>query len=118
MYVKTAADDEQIRKNGCDLRQLYPWENVVVPPWNSTLCSIRPSESSAPHGHATDETFIFTGGKGHVRIGEEERAVIPGDVIYIPHGTHHIVTNTSDSDPLTFVSIYWLQPSEQGKEQR
>ncbi|MEU6176250.1 cupin domain-containing protein [Streptantibioticus parmotrematis] len=113
MYVKTADSDEQIRKNGCDLRQLYPWDGVVVPPWNSTLCSIRPTESSTPHEHATDETFIFTGGEGHVRIGTEERDVASGDVIYIPNGTHHIVTNTSDAETLTFVSIYWLQPNNQ-----
>ncbi|MFH9423989.1 cupin domain-containing protein [Streptomyces sp. NPDC017529] len=111
MYVKSAATDGRIRKNGCDIRQLYPWDGVVVPPWNSTLCSIRPTESSTPHGHDTDETFIFTSGEGRVRIGEEERSVVTGDVIYIPHGTRHIVTNTSDSEPLDFVSIYWLQPS-------
>jgi len=118
MYVKTTASDEQIRKNGCDLRQLYPWDGVVVPPWNSTLCTIRPSEASTPHAHATDETFIFTGGAGHVRVGQEERPVLTGDVIYIPHDTHHIVTNTSDSEPLTFVSVYWLQPTAQAADSR
>ncbi|GGY71345.1 cupin domain-containing protein [Streptomyces xanthochromogenes] len=110
MHVKTAAD-AQIRKNGCDIRELYPWDGVVVPPWNSTLCSIRPAESSTPHGHATDETFIFISGEGHVRVGTEERTITPGDVIYIPNGTDHIVTNTSDTEPLKFVSIYWLQPT-------
>ncbi|MET7619234.1 cupin domain-containing protein [Streptomyces sp. NPDC005408] len=111
MYVKTASGDDQIRKNGCDIRQLYPWDGVITPPWNSTLCSIRPAESSTPHGHDTDETFIFVAGEGHVRVGEEERPITVGDVIYVPHGTNHIVTNTSESEPLTFVSIYWLQPA-------
>lgn len=111
MYVKTTEDD-RIRKNGCDIRELYPWDGVVVPPWNSTLCSIRPTESSTPHSHATDETFIFTGGEGKVRIGEEHRTIKVGDVIYIPNGTDHIVTNTSETDPLSFVSIYWHQPAE------
>jgi mannose-6-phosphate isomerase-like protein (cupin superfamily) len=109
MYVRTADEDGLTRKNNCDLRLLYPWEDVVVPPWNSTLCSIRPLESSKEHAHATDETFIFTGGSGMVRVGGEHRTIGPGDVIYIPHDTTHIVTNTSDADPLTFVSIYWLQ---------
>jgi mannose-6-phosphate isomerase-like protein (cupin superfamily) len=111
MHVKTAAGDEQIRKNGCDIRQLYPWEGVVTPPWNSTLCSIRPTESSTPHGHDTDETFIFISGRGRARVGGEDRDVIPGDVVYIPHGTNHIVTNVSADEPLTFVSVYWLQPA-------
>ncbi|MFI5808787.1 cupin domain-containing protein [Streptomyces sp. NPDC051561] len=112
MHVKTEAGTELIRKNGCDIRQLYPWDGVVAPPWNSTLCSIRATESSTPHGHDTDETFLFISGEGHVRVGEEERTIAPGDLIYIPHGTKHVVTNTSQSEPLTFVSIYWLQPAQ------
>ena len=111
MYVKTRAGDSQIRKNGCDIRELYPWEGVVKPPWNSTLCTIRPTESSTPHSHATDETFIFTSGSGRVEVGGEPRPVVEGDVIYVPHHISHIVVNTSESDPLTFVSIYWLQPA-------
>lgn len=111
MHVKTQATDDQFRKNGCDIRQLYPWDGVVQPPWNSTICTIRPTESSTPHSHAMDETFIFTAGSGHVAVGDESRAVAVGDVIYIPGGTNHIVTNTSETDPLTFVSIYWTQPA-------
>jgi mannose-6-phosphate isomerase-like protein (cupin superfamily) len=112
VYVRTEIDDGQTRENNCDLRRIYPWEGVVVPPWNSSLVSIRPLESSKEHSHATDETFIFTSGSGTVRVGDEQRAIDSGDVIYIPHGINHIVTNTSDSKPLTFVSIYWLQQSE------
>ncbi|MEV7780625.1 cupin domain-containing protein [Kitasatospora sp. NPDC088351] len=111
MYVRSAVKDGQTRENNCDLRRIYPWQGVVVPPWNSSLVSIRPQESSQQHAHATDETFIFTGGEGVVRVGDEERVVAEGDVIYIPHDNQHIVTNTSDRDPLTFVSIYWLQPA-------
>jgi mannose-6-phosphate isomerase-like protein (cupin superfamily) len=111
MHVKTQAIDRQIRKNGCDIRQLYPWDGVVEPPWNSTFCTIRPAESSTPHSHDTDETFIFVSGTGYVKVGGEARPVMEGDVIYVPHGTEHIVTNTDDTKALTFVSIYWLQPA-------
>ena len=109
MYVRTAASDGQTRENNCDLRRIYPWKGVVLPPWNSSLVSIRPHESSTEHSHVTDETFIFTGGFGIVQIGEERRTVGEGDVIYVPHGNNHVVTNTSGIEALTFVSIYWLQ---------
>ncbi|MCD9142789.1 cupin domain-containing protein [Streptomyces albireticuli] len=111
MYVRTEAEDGHVRKNGIDVRQLYPWDGVVTPPWNSTFCTVRPHESSTEHAHATDETFIFTAGSGTVRVGDELRPVTQGDVIYIPHGNAHVVTNTSDDAPLTFVSVYWLQPT-------
>lgn len=109
MYLRTGAADVQTRENNCDLRRIYPWPGVVVPPWNSSLVSIRPHESSKEHNHATDETFIFTGGTGTVRVEQDQREIAEGDVVYIPHGNNHVVTNTSDSEPLTFVSIYWLQ---------
>ncbi|MDQ2882590.1 MAG: cupin domain-containing protein [Actinomycetota bacterium] len=112
MYVRTSIKDGQTRENNCDLRRIYPWQDVVVPPWNSSLVSIRPHESSKEHSHATDETFIFTGGSGTVRVGAEQRVIDTGDVIYIPHGIDHIVTNTDDSEPLTFLSIYWLQTAD------
>ena len=112
MYVRTAAADGQTRENNCDLRRIYPWADVVVPPWNSSLVSIRPRESSKEHAHATDETFIFISGTGHVNVAGESRPVAEGDVIYIPHDQQHVVTNASDSEPLNFVSIYWLQPTD------
>lgn len=113
MHVRTAEGDGLTRENNCDLRRIYPWQGVVVPPWNSSLVSIRPHESSKEHHHATDETFIFTAGSGTVRVGDETRTIEVGDVVYIPNGTDHIVTNTDDSEPLEFVSIYWLQPADE-----
>ncbi|MBY8863524.1 cupin domain-containing protein [Nocardia sp. CA2R105] len=112
MHFRSADTDVITRENNCDLRRLYPWQDVVVPPWNSSLVSIRPQESSKEHHHATDETFIFTSGVGTVTIDGEQRPIAPGDVVYIPHGQDHIVTNTSTDAPLDFVSIYWLQPEE------
>lgn len=116
MYLRTTVDDGQTRENNCDLRRIYPWAGVVVPPWNSSLVSIRPHESSTEHNHATDETFIFMGGSGTVRMGEERRTVGEGDVIYIPHGNNHVVTNTSDTEALSFVSIYWLQQASAAED--
>ena len=110
MHIRTHHTDTTTRENNCDLRRIYPWKDVVTPPWNSSLVSIRPLESSKEHQHATDETFIFTAGHGRVSVNGEERLVQPGDVVYIPHAHDHVVTNTSPRDRLDFVSIYWLQP--------
>jgi oxalate decarboxylase/phosphoglucose isomerase-like protein (cupin superfamily) len=110
MYVRTLAGDGMTRENSCDLRRIYPWQGVVVPPWNSSIVSIRPSESSVTHAHETDETFIFTSGTGTIDIDGDSRAVDKGDVVYIPHRQMHTVTNTGDK-ALEFVSIYWLQPA-------
>jgi mannose-6-phosphate isomerase-like protein (cupin superfamily) len=115
MHVRTAAGDGLTRENNCDLRRIYPWKGVVAPPWNSSLVSVRPTESTTEHNHATDETFIFMEGSGTVAIGGDRCSVDEGDVVYIPHGNSHVVTNTSDTEELTFVSIYWLQDSPTGE---
>ena len=113
MHVRSAERDSEVRENNCDLRRIYPWSGVVEPPWNSSLVSVRAGESTTRHGHPTDETFIFTAGQGRVTVDDEHRPVTAGDVVYVPGGHEHVVTNVSGSEPLTFVSIFWLQPTHQ-----
>lgn len=111
MFVRTESEDGYIRKNNCNVRQLYPWDGVVVPPWNATIVTVDVGESTTRHHHDTDETFIFTSGSGEVWIGSDRRSVAAGDVIYIPHGIDHTVTNRDESEPLELISIYWPQPA-------
>jgi len=114
MHMRTETGDGYIRKNNCNVRQLYPWDGVVTPPWNATVVTVDPQDSTTRHEHATDETFIFTNGGGLVWIGDERRPVAAGDVIYIPHGTEHTIINNSVDEPLQLVSVYWLQPATMG----
>ncbi|WP_166173809.1 cupin domain-containing protein [Rubrobacter tropicus] len=48
-----------------------------------------------PHVHTReDETLILLEGEVTVTIGDERRAVFPGDVVFFPRGVPHSFTNT------------------------
>jgi quercetin dioxygenase-like cupin family protein len=58
------------------------------------------------HAHGSEQLLIVTGGKGIVATEEEERVVIPGDVILIPAGEKHWHGATEDSE---FSHVYILK---------
>jgi mannose-6-phosphate isomerase-like protein (cupin superfamily) len=56
-----------------------------------------------PHSHDTyDQVYIIESGHGTMEIGEEQRAVSPGWLIYIPRGQRHALTPA----PGTVVVLY------------
>jgi mannose-6-phosphate isomerase-like protein (cupin superfamily) len=65
------------------------------------------AEASVPEGGATtehlhrttEEVYLFTHGRGRMRLGEEERDVAPGDTVVIAPGVAHKVWNTG-TEPL------------------
>jgi quercetin dioxygenase-like cupin family protein len=42
-----------------------------------------------PHSHHTHEFYYVVGGRGLMTISEEEREVVPGDLIHIPPDEMH-----------------------------
>lgn len=57
------------------------------------------------HAHDSEQILIVTAGKGIVATEQEERAVVPGDVISIPAGEKHRHGATSDSE-FSHIFIY------------
>jgi mannose-6-phosphate isomerase-like protein (cupin superfamily) len=58
---------------------------------------------TTPHLHrVSEELYLFTAGRGRMRLDGEERDVGPGDCVVIPPGTPHQVRNTGD-EPLTLL---------------
>ena len=59
-----------------------------------------PGAATEEHYHrASEEIYLFTGGSGRMRLGEEESDVRAGDTVVIPPGTRHKLWNTG-SEPL------------------
>jgi mannose-6-phosphate isomerase-like protein (cupin superfamily) len=53
-------------------------------------------EREVPHRHARHDLVVFMlRGYGAMRLGDEERPVGPGSVLYVPRGTPHAFRNTS-----------------------
>jgi mannose-6-phosphate isomerase-like protein (cupin superfamily) len=110
MHVSFARDARPTYEYGCDLRRLYPWDGVSNPLWGSAIATVRPGESTTPHSHDEEETFVVISGTGMMQIADEQAEVGPGDVIYLPRNTHHTIVNRSDSEALQFITIFWGSP--------
>jgi mannose-6-phosphate isomerase-like protein (cupin superfamily) len=53
--------------------------------------------------HSEDEVYYVVSGCGRVRVGDEERAVMPGSVVYVQkHAPHKFHSITEDLTLLVF----------------
>ncbi len=76
--------------------------------WGSALAHLAPLQSTTPHHHIDDETFIIVRGRGRLRVGTEDRMVAPGDVVHLPSGQEHTLENLTPSE-LTFFTTWWTE---------
>jgi mannose-6-phosphate isomerase-like protein (cupin superfamily) len=66
---------------------------AIVPPGNQTIA----------HFHRlSEEIYLFTGGAGRMRLGDEERLVRVGDCVVIPPGVAHKLW-ADDQQPLVLL---------------
>lgn len=76
------------------------------------VVSIRDRET--PHRHDRhDLTVVILEGWGTMRLGDEERRVGQGSILYVPRGTVHAFRNLSDA-PAVAYAIY--SPAFDGKD--
>lgn len=76
-------------------------------PFGATHCEVPPGGATTPHRHDEREVFWITAGAGAMREGDTSRDVGPGDVVLLTPGREHQLTNTSSTEPLRFLSLYW-----------
>jgi oxalate decarboxylase/phosphoglucose isomerase-like protein (cupin superfamily) len=110
MFVRSEAQDHVTDEYGGRFRRLYPWEGVASPPWGGAIMTIAPGDSSTPHNHDEEETFIFLSGEGVMSVDDETRRVGKGDVVYLPRFSRHLVKNVSPDKPLEVLCVWWGAP--------
>ena len=74
----------------------------------------RPHLDGPPHFHdEKEQVFYVTSGVGIVKLGDEQRDVKPGCLVYLPAGLKHQTITTSD-EPLCYL-LYNLYESNENK---
>ena len=53
-----------------------------------------------PHTHPTHEYYYVLYGRGRMIIGDEEREISQGDLVYIPPNLVHSLIASSDNAPI------------------
>ena len=95
-------DIETLTKENKDFRRvLYTGTHMQL-----VLMALPPGEEIGLETHyENDQFFRFESGSGMVLVGETSYPVADGDVVIVPAGTPHNVSNTGD-EPLTLYTIY------------
>ena len=95
MHVSRLADAEPfVTLDGSTIREIaHP---AWTPARNQSLAeaTVPPGGATAAHIHRTaEELYLFTAGRGRMRLGDAERDVAAGDCVVIPPGTEHALVN-------------------------
>ncbi len=76
-------------------------EHLVV-----SMTVLHPGKKTSGHSHAeADEVYMFSAGAGEMRVDEAKMKVREGDIVLIPRGAFHRVSNTSAAE-LVFVCVF------------
>jgi mannose-6-phosphate isomerase-like protein (cupin superfamily) len=90
-------------KDGSEIRELLAHRNSSIAQQSLAEARLAPGAKTTPHFHrVTEEIYYLLAGQAQMRIGDETRAVGPGDAIAIPPGNVHQITN-SGSETLLFL---------------
>ena len=68
-----------------------------------TWVDVDPGSGQRLHSHGPEQVYVVVSGREKMKVGDEERWVVEGDLIYIPPDTLHGIENLSD-EVLTYVS--------------
>jgi len=107
MHIQRLDPEKLFEAYGIQVQMLYPWKDVVEPPFGAAWAVVPPGGSTKHHAHQEGETFFFTKGRGVMRIGDESVEVGPGSVCYHDPFDHHTLTNSSETEELVFLTVWW-----------
>lgn len=83
--------------DGSEIRELLAHRNSSIRNQSLAEARLAPGQQTTPHYHPrTEEIYYILSGRGQMQIGDELRAVGPGDAIAIPPGQMHTIANDGD----------------------
>ncbi|MGI8629649.1 MAG: cupin domain-containing protein [Solirubrobacteraceae bacterium] len=68
-----------------------------------TWVDIQPGAEQHPHSHDPQQVYVIINGTGRMLVGDEERDVRVGDLVYVPSRALHGIVNTG-TGMLSYVS--------------
>lgn len=103
--AETSIDEKLLYNNvdkkvGVDFRV---WRTGLSPEvMDPRILSIAPNSRNESHKHAHESLFYIVSGEGVVHVGEKEKAVSSGDMVYVPRWLEHHTVNTQSEELKVF----------------
>jgi mannose-6-phosphate isomerase-like protein (cupin superfamily) len=68
-----------------------------------TWVDVEAGAQQPAHSHGPQQVYVITRGSGRMKVGDDERDVSVGHMVFIPSNTEHGIVNTGD-EVLTYIS--------------
>ena len=107
MHVRSVGDEMLGRAGGFLFQQIYPAGGEDLVDWGVGRSVVEPGGGTTPHRHEENEMFLVSSGTARVEVGGEVRDVSAGEVLLVPFGSQHRITNASADERLVFLNVYW-----------
>lgn len=103
MFIKNKNDFQlTLAQNGCLTGKMVDNNDCD---YSALYNRLDAGKSSNEHAHEDcDELYYIIDGSGILKVGEESKKITTGDLIVIPKGSFHFLTNESDT-PVEFLTI-------------
>lgn len=98
--ARRAELEPYVTKDGSTIRE-WAGPGYAAPAANQSVAeaTVPPGTATAAHHHVrSEEIYLVTAGRGLLKIGDEQREVVPGDCATIPPGSVHQLQNTGAED--------------------
>ena len=103
MYVKDLSSATKREVDGLVSHILLEEGDAPGGELSITWVDVEPGSEQKPHSHGPQQVYVITHGTGRMKVGDDERDVGAGHMVFIPPNTEHGIVNTGD-EVLTYVS--------------
>ena len=103
MYMRNKELSPRRERSGLVSHILLQRGDLPEASLTATWLEVAPGSRQRSHDHPSEQVYVITAGSGRMLVGEEERGVGAGDLIYAPSGAIPCVENASE-EVLIYVS--------------
>ncbi|CAN5271298.1 hypothetical protein BH24ACT19_BH24ACT19_20840 [soil metagenome] len=103
MYTRSKEESSRRERGGLVSHILLQRGDLPDVGLTATWVDVAPGSRQRPHDHPSEQVYVITAGRGGMLVGEEERQVGSGELIYVPPGAVHGIENVSE-EVLAYIS--------------
>jgi mannose-6-phosphate isomerase-like protein (cupin superfamily) len=103
MYTRSKEESPRRERGGLVSHILLQRGDLPDVGLTATWVDVAPGSRQRPHDHPSEQVYVITAGRGGMLVGEEERQVGSGELIYVPPGAVHGIENVSE-EVLAYIS--------------
>lgn len=99
-------------ENGLDIARWSQFPAAAAFPFGAMWYVVPPSSASRQDCHPEVEVAVVVRGDGEFEAGGERLPARPGASVVFASEEAHVIHNTSATEPLVVLSVYWLPTAE------